>query len=62
VSTRNLADPDDEPTDAALRELLANAAQDARARHARAQTVIDERVRAERERLGIAASSARKGG
>jgi hypothetical protein len=53
VSTRNLADPDYEPTDDDFRELLASAATDARERHARAEALVRERVRAERVRLGL---------
>ena len=51
---RNLADPSFEPSDDDLRELLAHAAQDARARHARAAEIVHERVCAERARLGLA--------
>lgn len=50
---RNLADPDYEPSDEDLRELLAAAGGDARERHARAARILEERERAERDRLRL---------
>jgi hypothetical protein len=62
VRVRNLADPNYEPSDDELRELLAHAGDDARARHARAQAISEERVRAERARLDVVTTDGRKGG
>ncbi|MFN7702328.1 MAG: hypothetical protein ACK6CU_02925 [Deltaproteobacteria bacterium] len=53
MTARNLADPSYEPSDEDLRELLARAAVDARAGHIRAETMLLERIRAERVRLGV---------